>query len=374
MHVKLALQQEIHEKMCDNIDTMFFKCAMALVQEDDMNDKDLQVKDEGLRIDIYPESDPLILEVSDFDRTKYRNDAENENGKGFEQAGSMILELDLFAKKHSELNREIISGIYSNVTMNQLILHLMTKAEMPCLIQPSQRGEEKFTQIIMPSKTVVPTLYDLQDQYGIYKTGIRVFFDYDRGYCLSSDYKYNPICIDPNGSASKSGGEGKEKENVIVVVTNKTMDTKGSKYDSKSQAYYLLMQNTDQFEFADDSSKEIFGANIQVRYVSQSSDKDENSNKKAKKRSNNLLIKALGRIMSAITDDSSDDDKKKVKKKYYYNNYDNDYAEESMYADILNNNMKFTAVVKNSDLSFLTPNKAYWILFTDENYEEYRGL
>ena len=375
MHVKLNIQQEIHEQMCDNIDTMFFQFSMALVQEDDMNDKDLsKVKDEGMSIDIFPESEPLILEASDFDRTKYRNDAENADGRGFEQSADMTLELDLFLKKHAQLNRQPITGIYSDIYMDQLITYLMLQADMKCLIQPSQREKKKYDQILMPSKSVVPTLYDIQERYGIYKTGIRVFFDYDRGYCIPADYKYNKVCIDPKGSPSASGNEGKEKENVIVVVTNKTMDSKGSKYDPKSEAYYVLMQNTDQFEFADDSSKEIFGTDIEVRYITQEAiQKNEKNKRQATKRSNSLLKKALGRLLNPPVLDEKNNTKD-VKKKFYYNKYDNDYAEESFYANILNNNMKFTAVVKNTDLSFLTPNKAYWILFTDENYEEYRGL
>lgn len=351
VRVTLNLTQEIYKLINEDFDKVKFRMNVSIIETDEIT-ADNKLEDRAM-----PEAyiTNAILVPTDFDRTKYRDEQEVEDS-GFTDARQFKMELELFLREHVELIKQPINGNYSECTMDDLLLHIFNSTginkKMKILINKPNNNNE-LEQVILPSKNIIQTIKYLQTTYGVYRTGLRISFDLLRGYCLAGDLKYNEIEVEDTN----------EFGTVICYIGKTTTDQFGSYEDTTINAHYMLMPNLDAFQFNDVSSKELFGENIVIRSVSQSS----------KERIHSTFQENLSYIENSKESGTNSIDGTK-KTKYYYNNFDNPYLEEATLAEKKRNNLIFTTIVRNMDLRVFTMNKVFYFSFLDSNYSEYNGV
>jgi hypothetical protein len=200
------------------------------------------------------------------------------------------------------------------------------------------------------SQNIFNIIKGLQNVYGIYRTGLRLFFDFDRNYCLAGDYKYNAVQVEDGG---------KEWQNTIVYVGKVDVETDGCYKDKENQIYYVLTQDTQSYLDNETSAKESYGEDITVRNTTQ------DSNTISKNSVTNT------RTVSNNSKDSSNTGTSKSKD--YYAKYDNPYLEESLKAEAQKAQFKYIATFRNIDLSYISINKLIYLKFIDNTSSDYDG-
>jgi len=425
--VSVNLTPKQHIKIADNLEKVRFRLNMEKLELTDFSDANKEFEKTGEIV--YKD---LMLELSDYDKKRFRDESEQYGG-GFQDATKIQVYMELFKSEHLVINKKPITGVYNNVKMDSMMIHLLSKSGQKTLVQKSNRGDEIIPQIVLPGKNLAQTIYYLQQVYGIYKSGIRLFFDFDRAYCLTHDIIEN----EPIGEDDPI-----EYTNVICYVGKSATETNGCWFDENTKTYYLLMPNTDKMSFADRSAKNIFGDKMVFQSYNQTKKKvDTNTlenkakvengttkkiekvlqvvtkeieyivkekdtlNKIAKEydttvaelvafnniRNANLIypkqiIKIpittqeeveveveLSEVISEVVQDIKEVEKKE-KVKYYFNKYANTYAENELLSIINRNELKYMGAFKDIDRFFITMNKTIYLSFIDESYADYEGM
>lgn len=425
--VKLTLDLETHIKICKNLDDVKFKLNVSKIESVEITDQESVPSDMAKTV-----FKDLILKPNDYDKQRFRDEC--ENAIAFLHSQKVNVDVDLFLEDHLNLNKKIITGVYNNATVSSILASLLTKntpnGNKVLLHKPL--NETKYKQIILPSKNLSNTIYYLQMVYGLYPSGVRLFFDYDRTYCLCNDLKdRDPI----------TEGKPNEYPNVVCYVGKEMSDTSAYYLDEKNNTYYLSMLNTDQFIFNDRSVKNILGKNITIKSSSQKNktmskqeldnnsklENDDDETKQTKEvtttetttttyvvqKNDNLTkiankynttyqeIAAMNKISNVnliypgqvlvipqqktttkkvtetTVNKSLKDDKEKKeeeKEKFYFSNYDNPYIRSEIETRLNLNMLTYTGVIRDVDLYYLTMNKALYLKFTDDNYSDYCGM
>ena len=99
------------------------------------------------------------------------------------------VKLDFLLKKDNVINHNVESKVFSNVTILDVLNYLTNKAKeidaqeaeikgtsLKVILDPPDNNT-KYEQIILDPGTIVDNIYQLQEKYGVYKTGIRVYLN-----------------------------------------------------------------------------------------------------------------------------------------------------------------------------------------------------
>jgi len=423
--VSVNMTPEQHTKIADNLDRTKFRFSLEKVEiPADTSDPNKVIEKTGRFV--YRD---MILELSDYDKRRFRDETEQYNG-GFENALKIQVYMELFKSEHININKEPVTGIFNNVKMDNLVIHLMSQFQQKTLIQKSNRGKERLPQVVLPGRNLAQTIKHIQNVYGIYKSGLRLFFDFNRAYCLAHDIMENdPI----------SEGDPIEYKNVVCYIGKSFTETTGCYLDEETKTYYMLMPNSDKLTFADKSSKELFGNKMVFKSQDQTKKTMESNvlenkyvveNKKRQRTELELktVVKQLeytvkkGDTLNGIakkynttvaelvanndritnpdliypnqiikipqimqeyvevekeleevaTRIESGDRKPKIK--YYYNKTANKYAEDELLSEINRNQLRYEGHFKNIDEDYLSMNKSIYLSFIDESYSDYNGM
>jgi hypothetical protein len=100
-----------------------------------------------------------------------------------------------FLEKHLEVNKRQISRVYSNCTMNEVMLALCTEFNITDILMDSSENTKRYKQVIIPPLNFTNSIYYLQEVYGIYRFGINLFFDLRYSYFLRNDALEKPPTI-----------------------------------------------------------------------------------------------------------------------------------------------------------------------------------
>jgi len=77
-------------------------------------------------------------------------------------------------------NKEVINEIYEDAKMNDILVHILSSIENnEIFIDPSDNNEKEMS-LIIPPLNIIPSLKYLQNSYGIYNSGMGLFFDLNR--------------------------------------------------------------------------------------------------------------------------------------------------------------------------------------------------
>lgn len=336
LQVDLTLDYTTHTKICEDIDKCKFRLNQNLIDYKDF-DQDTK-KSNGISESILKN---LNLIPNDYDKTNYRTDFSEMVD------GEITMTLELFLKNHLQLTRRQMSNVYSSTQIKNILLDLLNYSNQNILFNKPD-NKNKIKQLICPSKNLVKTIQYIQETYGIYKTGLRLFFDYTRGYCMPGDYKYGEAMVEKG-----------EYQNTIIYIA-KNSDEFGCYFDNNKKVYYILGPNSNTFQNNENSVKEMYGEDIQIKSQSQNNKKVNVDKKKNKFSTENSKKDGVTNLSTS-----------KVKK--YYNKFNNEFTAEATLAEATKKELQFVCTLKDIDLRFITPNKSIYIYFLDADNKEYNG-
>jgi hypothetical protein len=336
LRVALSVTYDINKSICTDITKTKFRLNINLIDRKDYDET--KKKSNGISQSVLKNE---ILVVYNPDKNNYQTDFD-------EMVDSNIrLVLELFSKKHLSITRPTISNIFTKSKIKDCLFSILSKTGMKCLITPPNHTE-KVSEIVCPSKNIPKTIAYIQEVFGIYRTGLRLFFDYDRIFCLSGDYKYNTPTV-----------ESGEYPNTIIYICKTTMDEYGCYYDSSKKVYYVLAPNSNTFINTENSAREFFGEEVTIKNITKTSKKATSTD---------------------VTNKYSTDKNKTStnlstsKAKAYYTSSSNEYLSESLLAEVTKKELQFICSLREIDLSYISMNKRTYIYFLDSDNDSNTGL
>lgn len=263
--VKLTIPQSIHELIVDNIDNTTFRLNVDLVEN---MTPDMIADFEDQRQGFMAKSiiKDMIMVPNDFDKTKHANEKETKANDDFKGIHNIVIDIDLLSKTHLEMQQKLYSGIYEQCNLNDLTLKLFNELKQKMLVHPIN-NQALIPEVILPNKNICQTIKYLQKSYGLYEKGLRLFFDYNRGYCLSNDVKENEILSDETKNEYKS---------TLIYLGRNINEFCGCYDDAGTQMSYIVAPNPHNFKAKDKSINFTEGANILVQYFDKEKEKIQN--------------------------------------------------------------------------------------------------
>jgi len=293
--------------------------------------------------------DNVILLPIDFDMNVIDQVRNTENS---EDNDYQII-IDLIPQEQLDINKNTINGILKNVNMKDVALYCIGKSvSSKKLLFNEPDNMKTYEQVILPGLNLSSTLQYLQNVYGIYDAGLKLFFDFNNYYCISKDITNKKII-------TKSG----EYENVFIYLNDirDNSNDEGSTKDTVNNRYVIKVQNTGQVNISDISSREILGEDINIMSINSISPSNNNYD---------------GTWGSGFTSDSKghiNSAKGIKKKKKYYNNYSNPYNETEFVSDAGRSIHSILVLLTGIDLDIVTPNKNYYIEYSNNDYNLFNG-
>ena len=106
-------------------------------------------------------------------------------------------ELILFADDHLKLNGKVSQLLVSNSTVEGAITSLVQKFGSLSLMLSKPENQKSYRNIIVPPGNLTSSLHYLQDYYGIYSSGLKLFSDFEKTMIMPFD-KFNQRKGSPN--------------------------------------------------------------------------------------------------------------------------------------------------------------------------------
>jgi hypothetical protein len=321
--------------------------------------------DKYLENDIGAEKEPLpiqfiknkILKPMDLDRRPVRIN-ENIQMEISKQTDDLV-QCDMFFFYEDSLNllRKLVSGVLINVDIKNTILFGLNKLYSGgnvFLCEPD--NTTKYEQIIIPPSNISEFLRNLNDIYGIYKSGIRFFFDLEKCFIIPGDLNNRKLPIAED-----------EYDTVFIDVVESSkarLEFIGCFKDDEEERYHIRTIDDGvalQLKVNDNSNRELFGELI--TFVSSM----ENSHSEF--HTENNTIGATNRTLPDMTNI------KEPKNRILLNRYGHEFAESEFLARSARSTTLLKILFSTIDMDLITPNRKYVIHFEDEKFaQDFDGI
>lgn len=97
------------------------------------------------------------------------------------------LELKMIPKECLEVNKQIFSGVYGNCTISQLLTLITEKLNNKVYIHPPE-NLKLYDQVIFPPCNIFYAIEYLDQYYGIYDRGLKMFYGFNQSVILPINY------------------------------------------------------------------------------------------------------------------------------------------------------------------------------------------
>lgn len=234
-----------------------------------------------------------------------------------------IITIGLMKKDIILRNKVLTNTVYNNSSLLDIVCDKFTGIDL--LVEPFKDNKIINNFIVTPIETLTKFISFLDNQFTLYNTPYRFFYDFNRAYLLSSSGKAVP--------------SNNEKYSSVFININNTITpeskVEGMKEDSKSKAY-IVNVDTSNINISIDSAttlsyNKIIGIDSDGNTKSIEIDSDINGNRfKITRISNNNLdslstIKGnvdINKTVINIIKEQVDTDVFTINKEYYIKNYD----------------------------------------------------
>lgn len=255
-----------------------------------------------------------------------------------------VLSTYLFAEDNLEKNKHDINFVLNNLTISDALIYICNKSKVTDLIFKDPDNTKVYEQILCPPLKLKQSVKHLQENYGIYNEGSFLYQDFKRTYLLPKSFK-------------EATTEEKEVDKVYILLNDVSGENSNmnitSSYNEKYEAYMISTFNNIKITNNANFDKEIVGDKITIINANNTNEDNE------------VMEIPLNSYVSSngVT---------KNKNVVYYN--DNKYTITEYYHDIINNQIIIDMELMNIDVSYITPNKEYVLLFenSDDN-KKYGG-
>lgn len=247
-----------------------------------------------------------------------------------------IIDLKLIPVECLKANKILFSGVYSNCSITDLIANMTSKLDNEVFIEKPD-NDRKYNQIIFIPYNVFFNIKYLNDYYGIYNYGLKMFYGFNKFRIQSKKFfSYN---------------EGVNKVRVLFSssVIETTSDYNQEAVMSPLNKDNIIYINSDNVKVLDNrySGKEVFGSNIY--YFGHESNSE----------------------YSYYRNDNMDSGKLN-KTRTYINNFNNDFKEKELKNDI-NYSKTVEFDVSNVLLDVDSWFKPFNLNFESSLYSDYNG-
>lgn len=268
----------------------------------------------------------------------------NENKNVENQALTPEHNLDLYCFElyHLRVNKLLNNAVYHEINMNKVLLRLFNQrynTKDYSLLLEKSHNEKEYEQIFLQPNHFVKTLKYLQDNFGIYKEGMRLFFDFKKVYMISK--KTN---LKETGVINKVVIENFDSTSICSTQ-------KGMKKDEDKQ-YILNVETELDLLSGKNISQELVGESIQI--MNSSTIENECS-------------ECLDITFDGIKNDSVD------KENFYWNNIDNPFKITELENDIKDIHTKVRIMLYDVDLEIFSLINKFTLVNHREEYKKYNG-
>lgn len=272
-----------------------------------------------------------------------------------------IIKIDFLLKKDNSLNSNVESKVFSNVTVLDVLHYLTNKAKEIDLKEAEIKGNalkviidapdnnKKYEQIILDPGTITDNLYQLQTKYGVYRNGLRVYF--------------NSASLEPiNGKMLKT-----ER---ILTVTSKGGIANADSSINKALFEILEIGNHTTIEVNSGSIVDTASSTIISRTINPYMIEKVNSKKLLYGES----IRILGTSQNRNTySECETKDNALSKQRTYWNSNDNPYALSELQDSIKENDTNVTIKVDDVDIFSFNSNLEYTLKFYNSDDDHFSG-
>lgn len=199
---------------------------------------------------------------------------------------SINIILDLVSKRNVELNTKTKSKVYNNVTMLDVITALLNEAyndqnkdstadkDLVKFIIAPPDNLEQYEQVILDPGSISNNLQQLQEKYGVYRTGIRIMFDTvtteknDKGDIVNKSV----ISVQDKGGTAPASKDSVKR--VLIEVIDQSAQTNSPEYESGSGLYenseLLVVRTHEAYHVTKKNSRKILeGDSVRIMNSSQ---------------------------------------------------------------------------------------------------------
>jgi hypothetical protein len=167
-----------------------------------------------------------------------------------------------FYERHMKINKQLLPFNLKGATVGDAVLYLFMQAgaEPGSLLMDEPENLNVYDSILVPPVNLVNGIRYLQEVYGLYTYGVKVFFDYDRYYLLRRDQ------LSPPPQVSGDTTPWRIMLDLVQQATTSIFPT-GSVLDTARGHYYLRSFDETEFVSEGDSVMEVGGEDGYFRYV-----------------------------------------------------------------------------------------------------------
>lgn len=263
-----------------------------------------------------------------------------------------IISVYLFKERDLDVNKKQFNFIAKDCTPISAISYMLNNTKVENVLISSPDNNEKYRQLICPPLNFKNGVQFIQKYYGVYEYGLRCYMDFNMLYILSKDIH----------STVYTKNEFEKVYVYIPRMTTNAMENITGSYEDKDKKRYVLTVSPD----------------VDIESISQTNKEAEMDriDFTSRKRLDNSVIydPTADRFTFSNPYDTNNlteaSSSKNIKKKIIYDNTDNPYNEKEYINDFKLSENTVSVGFSNIDISILTPNKKYVLVFEDKKINE----
>jgi hypothetical protein len=306
---------------------------------------------------------PILNDITPYKNSDFnKEDLEDSSGKGSTELNTetyrmLPMTFYLFRINNLKVNNKLFNFIIEDNNITSVLGYLINEAEIDNLIISRPENEKYYNQIIVPPLNFKQTINFLQDNYGIYKTGTKVYMDFNKNYIINKNLEWAPRA------------ENEPKKIILTIkkytdVESANMDT--FYYDGETNLQYIFTPDRTEVTNSKDMYKKLIADDIVIL------DQNKISNSEIvsyDKDSQTFSFEDFKTEINLI--ENKNDDTKKV---VYVNTNDNAFNQEELKYEIENKETEITLPLSNINITDFNINRIFTLNFKDmEMAQKYSG-
>jgi hypothetical protein len=357
LKMQLFMSSQLYYRIQDNKNKVKFKIRVRkyVVEGLDDYERDFYGEDQFVYSDVFQGIfQPFMVSVDPAKRRDLEENADATADREVQEydidnqkyGDDMFLELYLFNLEHLNMNKKILNAVIQSNNITNTIGFIFNEVGIGSVIMNRPENTQMYDQILIPPLNFKNSIEYLSSTFGLFKSGVRQFLDFDRYYLLSNDLREIPV-------------ESGEYETVYVNVgrlgDNLSYDL-GSYTDHDNKCYVINLPMQASFSSQGMFSKELDGSKIKTYEMKQLRDGtayDEASGK---------FSFGKGYRENKIEVDGYDGDEKVT---FAYNHLENGFLDSETVKRNEQNNLSIVIPFNDIDMEMLTINKRFILRFQD---------
>lgn len=273
---------------------------------------------------------------------------EEEKDEGF--VSDHPITLYLFSQDHLKMSKSLNNRVYKETTIEKAIGCLFTKQSgKRQVLMNTPDNTQTYEQIFIPPTNLKNSIEWLQQQYGIYKNGLRLFFGFDYTWLLDRETER-----DCHPKPYPDDGYWKTVHiEVIDQVEDRPHDNDGSWDDFEAKLHRIRTSSQPVFEYAPTNNQELEGEHIQFASYSHQTQSE--------------IDCTDGKFGDTSNDPS------KEKEKYYWNKMSHNFSSAEFMKRLKETRKVITLSLPNVNYEYLTLDRRFYLAFSNPDSKKYEG-